>query len=263
MNDPHVVALLYRIEHDNTVKYDEALPIEHEEAAFHIKVADKQVRIELKEHYDTEDAGLTAVGGYIRSWELKAALDGRPGQFQLIYERPDIVDRNPSPPNPGVLSLSGTIQVGAITGRATLVATNPKPYPDPPSGMTLDPDNPDVATMYDRYMGYLGQREPLVSMAYFCLTMLEAYLCDGRKRAGETYAIHNKVLAKVGDLTANRGGRAAARKATGINSDLTPQERRFLEEAVRVMIRRVAEVAHDPHQSRAKITFPDLPLLSG
>ena len=48
----------------------------------------------------------------------------------------------------------------------------------------------------------------MVSMAYFCLTMLEGYLCKGRKRAADTYAVDYKVLAKVGDLTANKGGRS-------------------------------------------------------
>ena len=36
MNDPHVVALVYSIEHDSSVKYDDALTIEREDPGFSI-----------------------------------------------------------------------------------------------------------------------------------------------------------------------------------------------------------------------------------
>ena len=116
MNDPHVVALLYSIEHDSTVKYDEALPIEHEEDTFRIKISDKQVRIELREHYATADATLTAVGPYIRSWELGAALDERPGQFRLKFQRSEIIDRNQPPADPREARLSAL----PLTAQTTL-----------------------------------------------------------------------------------------------------------------------------------------------
>lgn len=40
MNDPHVVALKYSIEHDGTVKYDDAQPITCERPEFSINIAD-------------------------------------------------------------------------------------------------------------------------------------------------------------------------------------------------------------------------------
>ena len=86
MNDPHVVALNYSILHDGTVKYDDAPPIEYDGPEFSVRVADEKVRLELKTHYATEDAALQAVDRYIRSWELGAALDGRPGQFKLLFK---------------------------------------------------------------------------------------------------------------------------------------------------------------------------------
>lgn len=163
MNDPHVVVLLYRIEHDNTVKYDEALPIEHEEAAFRIKVADKQVRIELKEYYNTEDAALTAVGPYIRSWELGAALHGRPSQFRLKFQRSEIIDRNQPPADPREVRLSALpLTAQATLSQPTFAMT--KEYPPLPSELALDPDDPDVLTMHNRYKGYLEEKELLGSM---------------------------------------------------------------------------------------------------
>ena len=55
MNDPHVVALLYSIQHDDSVDYSEAGKIEHEDESYRVTVEDKAVRLELKEHYAMED----------------------------------------------------------------------------------------------------------------------------------------------------------------------------------------------------------------
>ena len=41
MNDPHVVALLYSIGHDDSVDYSEAVRIEHEEEPFRVTIEDK------------------------------------------------------------------------------------------------------------------------------------------------------------------------------------------------------------------------------
>ena len=68
MNDPHVVALLYNIEHSPSVDYSKAEPIDHEETDFRVKAEKDQVRFEFKKHYAMEDAARKAIEGYIRSW---------------------------------------------------------------------------------------------------------------------------------------------------------------------------------------------------
>ena len=262
MNDPHVVALLYRIEHDDSVDYSDAERIEHEEESFCVTVEDNDVRFELKDHYATEDAARNMVESYVRCWEMETALRGQPGQFNLRYDRAEIIDRNPPLPTPGVIGLSGQISTGVATVQATLTVTTRKPYPLPPLGMTLDPHDPDTLTMLNRYKGYLENKEPMASMAYFCLTMLEGHLCTGRAAAAKTYGIDKKVLGMIGNLTANRGGRGTARKASGISSDLNSEETRFLEKAVKAIILRVAETAQYPEKCRPKITLSDLPAVS-
>ena len=44
MNDPHVVALLYRVEHDEAVDYSNAKPHVSDEPAFRLEVKDNQAR---------------------------------------------------------------------------------------------------------------------------------------------------------------------------------------------------------------------------
>ena len=260
MNDPHVVALNYIIEHDSTVKYDDARLIECERREFNIRVADEQVRLELKNHYATEGTALQAVDHYIRSWELGAALDGRPGQFKLLFKSAEVVDRDPPPPTPGRVNASPITFRFEVPNTVTVTKTSPKQYPPPPSELTLNPDDPDVLTMFHRYQGYLEQREKLTDMANFCLTMLEKdFTRNRRPKAARKYAIARRVLNAVGYLADKKGGRAGARKAEGIDNDLTSQEIHFLESATKAMIRRVAEVALHPEQHHPQITMSDLP----
>ena len=258
MNDPHIVALLYEITHDETVDYTDAQSVEHEEELFCIQIEDKRVRLEMKEHYATEVDARRVVEPYIRSWELDASLCGQPGQFSLRFVRPEIRDRNPTP---GALTAIATLGIAVGVTSPVIVAPALKSYPKPPSGIVLAPGDPDVLTMLNRFEGYLNNREPLPSMAYFCYTMLTKYLSEGPTDTVNKYGIGMNVLTKVRTLASTKGGRAAARKMEGIGEELDPSEVIFLKEAVKVMIRRVAELAHDPHKQRSKVTLADLPKL--
>ena len=252
MNDPHVVALFYEIDHHPSVNYSEAEPLNKETDRFHIRMEDKLVRVELKEHYASEDAALTAVKPYLRSWELDEALTKGPGRFKLRFDRSEIIDRRPTP---GVVYAATRIRAGVPSLQVNAVVY--ARYPTPPSGVTLAADHPDVLTMFNRYEGYLSGSEPLPGMVYFCLTVLEG-LCGGdRSKAVKGYRIGKRVLNRIGTLT-DKGGPEGARKHRGIDKELTPEEIRFLKEAVRAIIHRVAEVAQDPDGCFPKITLDHL-----
>ena len=248
MNDPHVVALLYTIEHGRSVDYSKAKPLDHEETSFCVKIDNKQVRFEFKEHYATQDDARKAIEDYIRTWEFDAGLRMGPNSFKLKFDRAQIEDRNPTP---GVVELSAHIRAGVPTITATLTVVPPC-YPPPPSEVML---TPDVQTMYDRYMGYLQGKEPLTSMAYFCLTVLQHP--NGRSDAASRYGITLEVFNKIGYLSSKKGGRRA-RRAHGKDNDLTGQDRRFLKEAIKVVIRRAAETAHGPDRDLPEISLSDL-----
>ncbi len=98
-------------------------------------------------------------------------------------------------------------------------------------------------------------------MANLCLNMLENRLSKNRTEAARKYGISLQVLNKIGNLVTNKGGPEAARKASGVGNKLTSEESRFLEEAVKKIILRVARVAHNPRQQLRKITLTDLPQL--
>ena len=106
MNDPHVVALFYRIGHGDSVDYSKTPPLFCEERAFRLEVKDKRVRFEFKEHYATEDEARNAVEDYIGVWEFSACLENGLDSFRLNFERVQIEDRNPPLPVPGVKNIA-------------------------------------------------------------------------------------------------------------------------------------------------------------
>ena len=258
MNDPHVVALFYNITHSASVVYREAKPCDYEEENFSVRIEDKKVCFTMKTHYATEEEALEAVREYIERWEFAAGLERGPGKFKLVYQEPNIVDRRPSPKSDGFAEVSGTFLSPGGELRASISSLSQ--YPKPPSAsLTI---TPDVQSMYDRLMDYRSGREKLPTMAYFCLTVLEdstgAPRKSRRQTAAEQYGIDQAVLGQIGNLSSEKGD-TQARKAAGIGRPLTPSETRFLKEAIKALILRASEVAHDPHESRAEIKLSDLP----
>jgi hypothetical protein len=107
------------------------------------------------------------------------------------------------------------------------------------------------------------KREPLSSMAYFCLTVLESSVgqkVKKRNASAKQYGIHYDVLDKLGKLTGGtRGEPMTARKMDSDMTPHTPNELQWIEAAVKAIIRRVAEVAAGA--SVKQISMSDLPPL--
>lgn len=265
MNDPHVVALLYRVIHDKSVDYSQAEPLVHEGSAFILNVKDNQACFKLKIHYGTEQDARDAIEAYIRDWQSHACLESGPDFFRLEFERAEIIDRNPIP---GKKNLSATSKFGGLKSSASLSKFARK-YPSLPSAVNFN--DPDVNTIYQRYMSYRQGNEPLGTMTYFCLNLIEETMRQQgtftrhqpkmrplRKKAASEYNIEESVLDKIGELSSTKGGQNA-RKAAGIGKDYTEQERAFLEQAIMKIIRRAAQKAHSPGDTFSKITLSGLP----
>ena len=113
MNDPHVVTLIYRIEHGDSIDYSQAKPLVVDEPRFRLSVEDMWARFEFKAHYATAEQARDAIADYIRVWEFDATLKrGNPDSFRLRFEKAEIVDRDPTP---GAVRLSGCfVAVGML-----------------------------------------------------------------------------------------------------------------------------------------------------
>ena len=252
MNDPHVEALHYRLKHSDGVDYTKAKPLEHQEPGFSIRIDKGRADISMTSHYATAQAARDEVEPFLRAWELSAALNAAPGEIQFDYEKASIVDRKPSP---GV-AIQGEAAMIAVTGMQAHATVGRGKYPDPPAGLLCDPD---VDLMFDRFCRYRTGRTTLADAAYFCLTVLERSAGD-RSAAVQRYSVAATVLGNLGRLAGKKGGKEA-RKSIGAQSDFSGAERTWLEEAMKLLIRRAAEVAHDPAASRSQITMAELPSL--
>ncbi len=250
MNDPHVEAIHYFVKHDNSVYYSDVEPLVHDDALFRIRAEKRNVVLEPKCHYATEEEAKRAAEGFVRRWEFEAALRAQSGAFRLVYERVEIVDRNPP------LSPPGTVNARAVHWKFTTsepqvtLTKKQATYPAPPSGSALDPDDPDTKRMLSRLDLYRLGREPLASMANFCLTVVKS-------AGGNKYQISKQVIREVGRLTATKGGNEA-RKVDGLDEPFTSEEITFLEAAVTAFIRRAAEKAADPNRDLPCVTMAKL-----
>ena len=255
MNDPYVLALNYKIQHGEGYDYSKAPALAVSTRHFDVGVEDKNVRFTFKTHHATERDARNAVADYIRAWELDVALHRGPNAFKLMFDRAEIHDRNPTP---GVIAVAAgpvrfTVSLSEAKGTILLGS-----YPSPPTpGLK---SSPDIQSMFIRYIGYREGKEPLTGMAYFCLTQFLSIAGGDIKTAANRYFISRQVLKQVRVLASTKGG-SVARKTEGVNTDLTPQETRFLEGAVKAIIRRAAEVEFDCNASLDKITIADIPAI--
>jgi hypothetical protein len=121
--------------------------------------------------------------------------------------------------------------------------------------------------MYLRYKAYRQNRERLTSMAYACLTLLEASTGEKGKKARITvakqYGIDFPVLNILGNLCTNKGDATEVRKfqQTGKLMPLSPKEKKWIVAVIKILIRRAGEFAFDPHISFVKLTMKDFPVI--
>lgn len=257
MNDPHVVALIYKIVHGPNIHYDNADPTEHEAEGFFVKIEGEIVRFEMKKHCASKEEAQETCDEYIQAWEVSAGLDLGPSAFNLKYDGIEIVDRK-STPETVKREIHDTLDLrdGGLKIKR-IYSHNPPPlYPPSPPEIKI---TPDVRRMYNRFQGYRSGKEPLASMAYFCLDVLEVLAGSNnrRNRAARYYNIDRDILREIGKLSSISGGENA-RKAEGRGIDFTDQERCFLEKAIKKIILRVGEKSKNPNQNLPLISLSDL-----
>ena len=244
--------MIYRVEHDSSVDYDSASPLEVTWTSFHVRIEEGLARFELHDHYANVAEARAAIQPFIDQWEFETSLQSGPGKFRLRFDRPEIIDRQPTS---GVQPIAFHITAGEPT--VTVSLTVSKEYPLPPWKGTIDITDPDVQTMHHRYTGYFAKHEPLPSVAYFCYEVFTKRLSKGDADASKKYKISRSLIEEVRKISSSKGG-ADARKAFGIDEELTAEEKRFLERSVQIMIIRAAIVAGDPNQDLVTIDRTNL-----
>jgi hypothetical protein len=214
MNDPRVATLTYRVLESESLGFENPAEVEINTDDFTGGLSKGILTLRLKQHFATGSEVKPIADAFVQAWGIDAGLrDGRP-DFRLRFGGSQIVERNPNPNVhsirvPDHLDVSGSEQVKVIRPA----------YPDVPHGFVV---TPEVEILWARFCRYVGNQEPLLGMAYACLTLLEK---GNRKLAAKHYAIHNDVLRKLGELTSTRGDNATARKISDRTTPLSERER--------------------------------------
>jgi len=254
MRDPHVVTLHYRVVTDPLFEFKDPPPIEHEEAAFRLRLEDGKLRVEMKNHHATTESAREVVEPLLTTWEIDAALNRGRREMWFEFDRPELIDR--SPPAPGVIEVHETFNV-RIRDEARAKITSHS-YPKPPTHFLA---SEDVQTLMVHYDAFVAGRERLVDAAYFCLTLLERR-AGGRPEAAREFYIDLEVLRKVGFLTSDQVGDGRTARKLSHKSTLRPHtgaEVAWLQAALRALIHRVGAYDFDPAASRKRLAMSDLP----
>ncbi|MEQ8966765.1 MAG: hypothetical protein RID91_13130 [Azospirillaceae bacterium] len=252
MNDPHVARLRYRIEHSDSVDFNKAEPLVHETELFELRVEAGAACFDMKEHFATEAEAREAVAPFITAWELDADLHDATDRFRLEFDRAEVIDRQPTP---GVIHVDG-LTIAIELGGDVKVHVGRHSYPKPGAHLSV---NPTVELMWDRYRRYVEGRTSITDAAYFCVTALEA-AAGGRSKIPTKFGISVEIIKQMGNLSSEKGG-SEARKARGAGNPMSDAERRWLTEAIKLVLRRVAQVCANPSAVSPALTKADLPKL--
>lgn len=255
MRDPHVVELRYRLVLSGDDEFRDPPPVERERDAFSMRLADDLLTVTMKEHHPTIESARARVEPFVQSWEISAALQYRRRQVSFEYKDADVIDRDPTPPG-GLQIINPSTMVVPATLFSPILTVLHREYPSPPDAFV---SSPDVQLMWVRYEQYLNGKEPLPSMAYFCLTVV-APADISRKDVSGLYNISLPILNTLSKLTSTRGDGTNARKAHNLEP-LTSREEQWIREAVILLIRRLGEHAAAPDTPKQMITMADLPSL--
>jgi hypothetical protein len=249
MRDPHVVALRYRLGTPTSATFADAAALEEETDNFHLHLSNGKLTVRMKGHHATVESARACVDPYLKAWEISTGLQFGSQLLGFAFDPPaEIIDRDPPPPGTRAF-ISGVahVTIGAVTCVATAHAKYGF-YPKPPQEFAA---SPDVECLWLRYKMYKEGKEPLLSMAYFCLTLLEG--TTGKKQGFRDavctkYGIDRDVRDKLGDLVSERGGPEEARKfdAGTTRTPLTPNERTWVEEVIKALIQRKAQYDANP-----------------
>lgn len=256
MRDPHVQKLYYEVSSGEGISYKdpEEVAFSNQLGAFNIR--DGKLTVGPTEHFANEDEARQVIEPFLRAWEIETDLNSNVGMIRFKFDRAEVIDRDPPPPG-----TSQVIEAKAgemiMLGESVSFHLTCSKYPQPPIAFRT---TPEVEIGYRRWIAFRAGKEPLQSMAYFVLTLLES-VAGGRQEAARIFYIDFPVLSTIGRLSSTKGDADTARKIpTGaVLQELSGSEKQWLEQAARRLIYRLGERASGVPLTRIRMS--DLPTL--
>lgn len=258
MNDPHLVSVTYRLHHSTGIAFNDPPPLSGTGPGFDYRLESGKLTLEMTDHFTNVDDAKVVIEPWLRAWEIDQNLKARNKTIWFQFDTSHVVDRAPTPGRlQAAVGLATSVEMACqLTGTARYRA-----YPTPPAGFAA---SSQVEVMWRRFQQFREGKEPLLSMAYACLSFLESTTAQkqgSRRAVCSKYAIDEGVRTKLGDLVSEKGSPEEARKldhgATGV--PLSGAEKEWVEQVILALIRRKAEYDHDPSRLFPQITLTDFP----
>lgn len=253
MRQPHVVGLRYLLKAEEWAEFSDPSPVEVCTASFYLRLDSNLVTVWMKEHHSTTDTAREKVEEYLRRWEISSALQsGRRPLMRFECTQVEILDLEEPYSSESYRPVGASVHIGGNK------VHRENRYPDPPEDFAL---STEVEVMWTLYDNYLQGRERLLPMTYTCVSWITHP--DGIKAAAERYKVSINVLSLLKKQSSRSGKGVEARKMDNNErrQDLTSKERRWIEAAVRALIKRAGQYAADPKKAWPEITNSNLPPL--
>ncbi|MBI3203288.1 MAG: hypothetical protein HYZ29_17250 [Myxococcales bacterium] len=272
MNDPHVVALHYRMCVRDSVIFESPPPLLHEAGPFTLHLDSGRLRVTMQEHFSNEQAAREEVDPFLDTWVLHAALKAHRRDFWFEFEHAEVVDRAPPPEPPGVVG-AGTALMARFDLHATGTVSTPlRSYPAPPERFCR---TPLVEALFHLYQSSTNERRFAAAAGYFALTAIKARVrephwprgIERADRVADAFNIDRTILHTFFVLTTEKGDLMTGRKVTD-KAELeqprpphTGPELLWLCEAIRLLALRLGEWEADPN-GLSPLTMAHLPSLT-
>jgi hypothetical protein len=230
--------------------------LHHETDDFSLCLDNARLEITLKRSFTTIEQARAAVEPYLRAWELCAALENDMNDIHFSYKTATISHFNSQSDSSRTLIAVIVDEADSIAAELSVTFHVPQSdYPKPPAHFRI---SREVELLWRRYQEYLQGREPLLTMAYFCLTLIEKN-AGGRTQAAKNLSVSEKILNKLGEVTSKAGDATSARKWNPTNLPLSATEAKWVKAVIKAIIKRLGETS-DNH-SLPVLTMSDFPEL--
>ena len=238
--------------------YEKAVKLEKGYPNFKFLLDHFELEIILNKVYLSEDEARAEVEPILKNWETYIDLVHERNEIRFKFSHAELIESELEN-DQGKRIISLTSKAVLSTSVSFKLITPRDKYPNPPNNFTL---SPDVSTLIHRFNNSLDENEPITSMAYFCLTLIE-YKAGSRKDAIIKFDIDEKVLRKIGELSSTRGDYTEARKINVHSKlvELNPKERSWLIQALKKIILRIGEYDLKPNGNFPRIEMNNLPSL--
>jgi len=203
---PHVASLTYRIESSESHEYDQRLEASGTIGPFAYEFKCREAVFRATQWFKTATDARAVLDPILEGWRILAEMEQGIGSMRFRFLR---ADERAGPPQPGVVSVTGTSLI-IVGGDVKMLITHGQ-YPRAPTTFVVDDLTRDLAKLRE-----LTETEPnaVLKHAFTMLSLLE-YEFESRDKAADALGFAHNVFDQVRYYTTQCGTGPLRRKFKG------------------------------------------------